>query len=74
MPVLTRRELHDLVWSKPVPRVAAEFSISDVALANRPAGPHGWSTWCSRAPRPVLSSPRFLIAKPPWAPGASPSP
>lgn len=31
--VLTRRELHDLVWSKPLRDVAAELGISDVGLA-----------------------------------------
>lgn len=30
--ILTRRELFDLVWSKPVTKVAGELGISDVAL------------------------------------------
>lgn len=29
---LTRRELYDLVWDRPVTKVAADFGISDVAL------------------------------------------
>lgn len=32
---LPRSELYELVWSKPVTEVAAEFGISDVALAKR---------------------------------------
>ena len=28
----TRRELYDLVWSKPISKIAPEFGISDVAL------------------------------------------
>ena len=32
---LPRSELHERVWSKPVRDVAAEFGISDVALAKR---------------------------------------
>lgn len=31
--ILTRRELYDLVWSKPVQKVAAELGISDRGLA-----------------------------------------
>jgi hypothetical protein len=31
---LTRRALYDLVWSKPMIKVAADFQISDVGLAN----------------------------------------
>ena len=30
---LTREELYDLVWSRPVQRAAEQFAISDVALA-----------------------------------------
>lgn len=30
--ILTRRELYDLVWDRPMTKVAAEFQISDVAL------------------------------------------
>ena len=29
---LTRQELYDLVWAKPMTKVAAEFGISDVGL------------------------------------------
>jgi len=29
---LTRRAMYDLVWSKPMTKVAEEFGISDVAL------------------------------------------
>ena len=32
MKQLTRRELYDLVWSKPMTKLAKEFSLSDVAL------------------------------------------
>ena len=32
---LTRQQLYDLVWSKPVRDVAADFGMSDVALAKR---------------------------------------
>lgn len=31
--ILTRRELYDLVWSKPLRDVAADLGISDVGLA-----------------------------------------
>jgi hypothetical protein len=31
--ILSRRELYDLVWSKPMRDVAAEFGISDVGLS-----------------------------------------
>jgi len=30
---LTRSELHNLVWSQPMQRLAKQFSVSDVALA-----------------------------------------
>ena len=30
---LTRRELYDLVWSKPMTAIAAEFGVSSVAFA-----------------------------------------
>ena len=33
MPVLTRKELYDLVWSMPVLKVAESFGLSDVGLA-----------------------------------------
>ena len=29
---LTRQEMYDLVWSKPMTQLAAEFEISDVGL------------------------------------------
>ena len=32
---LTRQQLYDLVWSKPVRDVAKDFGMSDVALAKR---------------------------------------
>ena len=31
----TREALYELVWAKPMPTVAAELNISDVALAKR---------------------------------------
>ena len=34
---LPRSQLYELVWSKPVRDVAADFGISDVALARRAA-------------------------------------
>ena len=30
--VLTRKELYDLVWSKPLTTLSKEFAISDVGL------------------------------------------
>lgn len=30
--IFTRKELYDLVWSKPMTKVAAELGVSDVAL------------------------------------------
>jgi hypothetical protein len=33
MPILTRKELYDLVWSMPVTKLAQTFGISDVGLA-----------------------------------------
>ena len=45
---LTRQELYDLVWSRPMVDVAKDFHISDVALAKRckavdvPVPPRGW--------------------------------
>jgi len=32
---LTRQELYDLVWSKPMSSLAKEFGITDVGLAKR---------------------------------------
>jgi hypothetical protein len=32
MPTLTRNELYDLVWSKPMTKVAAEYGITGTAL------------------------------------------
>ena len=32
---LTRQQLYNLVWSKPVRDVAKDFGMSDVALAKR---------------------------------------
>ncbi len=31
--ILTRKELFDLVWSKPIQHLAREFKLSDVGLA-----------------------------------------
>ncbi len=45
---LTRKELHDMVWKRPVTKVAAELEISDVALHkicrkyNVPVPPRGY--------------------------------
>lgn len=49
----TRRELYDLVWSKPMIHLAKEFGVSDVALHkicrkhNIPNPPLGW--WAKKA-------------------------
>ncbi|WP_133162353.1 hypothetical protein [Hyphococcus luteus] len=46
--VLTRKELYDLVWSKPMVKVASDFNISDVAMKkvckknNIPVPPRGY--------------------------------
>jgi len=45
---MSRQALYDLVWSKPMTEVAADFGISDVALAKRwarvkiPVPPRGY--------------------------------
>jgi hypothetical protein len=45
---LTRQELYELVWSRPMVDVAKDFHVSDVALAKRckavdvPVPPRGW--------------------------------
>lgn len=50
---LTRRELYDLVWSKPMIHLTKEFGVSDVALHkicrkhNIPNPPLGW--WAKKA-------------------------
>jgi hypothetical protein len=68
---LTREELHDLVWAKPMTQVAKDFQISDRALAKIcarkqvPVPPRGY--WAKKSagkdvPKPPL--PEF-VAKPP---------
>jgi hypothetical protein len=68
---LTREELHDLVWAKPMTQVAKDFQISDRALAKVcarkqvPVPPRGY--WARKSagkdvPKPPL--PEF-VAKPP---------
>ena len=45
---LTRADLYDMVWSRPMTQVAQDFGISDVALAKRckavdvPVPPRGY--------------------------------
>jgi hypothetical protein len=66
-----RRELYDLVWSKPMREVAATVGISDVALAKQ----------CKRADIPVpgrgywaqkqAGKPVIQVELPPRFPGAS---
>jgi len=68
---LTREELHNLVWAKPMTQVAKDFQISDRAMAKIcarkqvPAPPRGY--WAKKSagediPKPPL--PEF-VAKPP---------
>lgn len=50
---LTRRELYDLVWSKPISKLVEHFGVSGVAIAKAcsrahvPVPPRGW--WARRA-------------------------
>lgn len=60
--VLTRRELYDLVWSKPMATLAGEFGLSDVGLAKIcdrhrvPRPPRGY--WAKLAAgKPVRKTP-----------------
>lgn len=52
---LTRRAMYDLVWSRPMIKVAEELGVSDVALKKIPR----------EAPRPKPAS-RVLAKKEPW--------
>lgn len=53
MHTLTRKELYDIVWSKPMTHLAKEFALSDVALHkickkhDVPSPPLGW--WAKKA-------------------------
>ena len=55
---LTRQQLYDLVWSKPVRDVAKDFGMSDVALAKRcravrvPIPPRGYWAKVAAGQRP----------------------
>jgi len=55
---LPRSKLYKLVWTKPVREVAAEFGISDVALAKRcrainiPLPGHGYRAKVQAGPKP----------------------
>ena len=65
--VMSRRELFDLVWSKPVRAVAAELGVSDVAVhkicvKHRIPVP-GRGAWAKHAAGMVLKPPRFLELK-----------
>lgn len=60
--IMTREELHALVWSQPMRTVAKSLGVSDVALAKRcrkanvPAPPRGW--WARKeAGQPVVTPP-----------------
>lgn len=57
----SRREFYDLVWSKPITRLAKEFSLSDVAVHKIcrkhevPTSPLGW--WAKKtAGKPVTQT------------------
>lgn len=57
---LPGQQLYELVWSKPMPQVAAGFGISDVALALRfmdltlrAAHQHGWTLVAPEPPEPT---------------------
>lgn len=58
----TREQLYELVWQKPVLRIAAQYVISNVGLAkicarhNIPIPPRGYwaKAEASRPPRPAL--------------------
>ena len=58
MTVLTRDALHELVWSQPISRLAAEYGISDVALAkickkaSIPTPPRGYWAKLAAGARP----------------------
>jgi hypothetical protein len=61
---LTRQELYDLVWSRPATKLAAEFGVSDVAVAKacrklnvpRPSRGH-WAKLAHRKRSPQLALP-----------------
>src|SRR6266576_3184574 len=68
---LTREELHDLVWAKPMTQVAKDFQISDRALAKIcarkqvPVPPRGdWAKKSAGKDVPKPPPPEFG-AKPP---------
>ena len=68
---LTREELHNLVWAKPMTQVAQDFQISDRAMAKVcakkqvPAPPRGyWAKKNAGKHIPAIPLPRF-VAKPP---------
>jgi hypothetical protein len=61
---LTREELHDLVWAKPMTQVAKDFQISDRALAKIcarkqvPVPPRGY--WAKKSAGKDALNPRCL--------------
>lgn len=68
---LTREELYDLVWAKPVTQVAHQFEISDRAMAKIcakkqvPVPPRGyWAKKSAGKDVPAIPLPEF-VTKPP---------
>src|SRR5258706_11881565 len=83
---LSRQALYDLVWTTPMPRLAQDFGITDVALAKRchavdnPVPPRGWWARKSagqnppRTPQPKYRSSEVAVTSPAKArrgPGAA---
>lgn len=69
--IFTRAQLHELVWSKPMQKLAAEFGLSDVGLAkacrkaNIPVPERGY--WARR----TAGKPTIIVTLPLRFPGAS---
>ena len=85
--ILTRRDLYDLVWSKPATQVAAELGMSDVALAKwcrKMSIPKpGVGYWQKKAARKKPEKPRLrnpdrqdtlVVWVTRYAPGEEPAP
>ena len=62
--VLSRRELYELVWSKPMSKLAQEYGLSDRGLAKLcfrhkvPVPPRGY--WAKLAAGASVTQPPFL--------------
>lgn len=69
MTTLTRRELYDLVWSKPMTKLAEEFGLSDVGLSkicNKhrvPTPPRGY--WARKEAGQKVKQTIFVVASDP---------